>query len=196
LKDEHELQSYFIKRIEKYIQSKGKQVIGWDEILEGGVSNTATIMSWRGTKGGIEAAQKGNYVIMTPGAYCYFDHYQGVEAEEPPAFPYNRFLPIQQVYNFNPTPKELTAEQSKYILGAQANVWSEYLPTTQQVEYMVYPRALALSECLWSTLENKNFQSFEAKLHLHYPRLENYGINFSKSGDRQSTKDKFLKTKK
>ena len=191
LKDEHELQSYFIKRIEKYLNIKGKQIIGWDEILEGGVSNSATIMSWRGMKGGIEAAQHGNYVVMSPASHCYLDHYQGVDTEEPLAFgkgkPYN--IPLQQAYEFDPMPKNLTDEQSKYILGGQANVWSEYLPTTEQVEYMVYPRALALSECFWSNPANKSFDNFEQKVHSHYSRMENYGISFSKSGDKQSTKD-------
>lgn len=196
LADEHKLQSYFINRMEKFLQSKGKQIIGWDEILEGGASKTATIMSWRGIKGGIEAAKAGNYVVMTPGTHCYFDHYQGVESEEPPAFPHNRFLPLQQVYTFNPTPKELNADEAKYVLGGQANVWSEYIPTTNQVEYMLYPRALAMIECLWSKTENKNYEFFEQKVHTHYLRMENYGINFSKSADRESTKIKWQSIQK
>jgi hexosaminidase len=196
LADEHKLQSYFINRMEKFLQGKGKQIIGWDEILEGGVTKTATIMSWRGIKGGIEAAKAGNFVVMTPGTHCYFDHYQGVEAEEPPAFPHNRFLPLQQVYTFDPTPKELNADEAKFILGGQANVWSEYMPTTAQVEYMAYPRALAMSECLWSKPENKNYEFFEQKVHGHYNRMERYGINFSKSADRESTKIKWQSIQK
>jgi hexosaminidase len=195
LANEHKLQSYFINRMEKFLQSKGKQIIGWDEILEGGVTKTATIMSWRGTKGGIEAAKNGNYVIMTPSTHCYFDYYQGVEAEEPPAFPHNRFLPLQKVYTFEPTPAELTPEQAKYILGGQANVWSEFIPTTMQVEYMVYPRALAISECLWSQPNNKNYAFFEQKVHAHYERMTRYGINFAKSADKPSTIDKWNKSK-
>jgi hexosaminidase len=195
LANEHKLQSYFINRMEKFLQSKGKLIIGWDEILEGGVTKTATIMSWRGTKGGIEAAKQGNNVIMTPGTHCYFDYYQGVEAEEPPAFPHNRFLPLQKVYTFDPTPTELTAEQAKFILGGQANVWSEFIPTTSQVEYMVYPRALAMSECLWSQPSNKNYVFFEQKVQTQYDRMSRYGINFSKSADKQSTIDKWNKVK-
>jgi hexosaminidase len=196
LADEHKLQSYFINRMEKFLQNKGKQIIGWDEILEGGVTKTATIMSWRGVKGGIEAAKAGNYVVMTPGTHCYFDHYQGVEAEEPPAFPHNRFLPLQQVYTFNPTPTELNAEEAKYILGGQANVWSEYMPNSQQVEYMLFPRALAMIECLWSKPENKNYAFFEQKVHGQYERMTRYGINFSKSADRESTKNKWQSLQK
>jgi hexosaminidase len=191
LADEHKLQSYFITRIERFLQSKGKQIIGWDEILEGGVSKSATIMQWRGVKGGIKAAKAGNQVIMSPSGYCYFDRYQGIETEEPPAF--NTFVPMQQVYAFNPTPSELSAEEAKFIIGGQANVWSEYIPTTQQVEYMVFPRALAMSECLWSKLENKNYDYFVQKVHGQYDRMSRYGINFSKSADRASTKDKWLK---
>jgi len=191
LANEHKLQSYFINRIEKYVQPKGKQIIGWDEILEGGVTQTATIMSWRGIKGGIEAAKHGNDVVMTPGTHCYFDYYQGVEAEEPAAFPHNKFLPLQQVYTFDPTPKELTTEQAKHILGGQANVWAEFITTTAQVEYMVYPRALAMIECLWTMPEKKEYTFFEQKVHGQYDRMNRYGINFSKSADKQSTIDKW-----
>jgi hexosaminidase len=187
LENEHKLQSYFINRIEKYLQSKGKQIIGWDEILEGGVTKTATIMSWRGVKGGIEAAKHGNQVIMTPGSHCYFDHYQGDEATEPLAFGKgkNYGITLQKVYTFDPTPKELTPDQAKLIMGGQANVWSEFLPTTSQVEYMVYPRALAMSECLWSNADAKNYEFFQQKVHGQYDRMSRYGINFSKSADRQ-----------
>jgi hexosaminidase len=128
---------------------------------------------------------------MTPGTHCYFDHYQGVEAEEPQAFPHSRFLPLQQVYTFNPTPAELNADEAKFILGGQANVWSEYMPTTNQVEYMLYPRALAMIECLWSKPENKNYEFFEQKVHGQYDRMSRYGILFSKSADRESTKNKW-----
>lgn len=191
LADEHELQSYFIKRMEKYLQAKGKQIIGWDEILEGGVSKTATIMSWRGTKGGIQAAKQGNDVIMTPSTHCYLNYYQGVESEEPLALKNNQFLPLQKVYTFDPTPEGFTAEQARFILGGQGNVWAEYISTPAEAEYMVYPRALALSECLWSQPKNKNYSSFEQKIHAHYDRMVRYGINFSKSADRQSTIDKW-----
>ena len=193
LADEHELQSYFIKRTEKYLQGKGKRVIGWDEILEGGASKTATIMSWRGTKGGIQAAKQGNEVIMTPSAYCYLNYYQGVEEEEPLAIKNNKFVPLQKVYTFDPTPDGFPAEQAKFILGGQGNVWTEYIATPLEAEYMVFPRALALSECLWSQPQNKNYLFFEQKVHAHYERMELYGINFSKSADRQSTIEKWNK---
>jgi hexosaminidase len=186
LANEDKLQSYFINRMEKFLQQNGKQIIGWDEILEGGASRTATIMSWQGIKGGIEAAKAGNYVIMTPTTHCYFDHYQGVQAEEPQAFPHSRILSLQQVYSFNPTPAVLNADEAKFILGGQANVWTEYMLTNQQVEYMLFPRALAMSECLWSKPENKNYNLFEQKVHGQYNRMERYGINFSKSADRES----------
>ncbi|MFZ4455456.1 MAG: beta-N-acetylhexosaminidase [Bacteroidales bacterium] len=190
---EHELQSYFVKRIEGYLNTKGKQIIGWDEILEGGVSNTATIMSWRGTSGGVEAAQHNNHAVMSPVTHCYFDHYQGLEAEEPLAFGKGRNceIPLQRVYDFEPIPSSLTESQSKYIIGGQANLWSEYLTTQQQVEYMAYPRALALIECLWSDSKNKNYSDFEKRVHTHYLRLDNYGLNYSKSGDKPTTKERY-----
>jgi hexosaminidase len=193
LADEHELQSYFIKRTEKYLQGKGKKIIGWDEILEGGVSTTATIMSWRGTKGGVQAAKQGNEVIMTPSTYCYLNYYQGIEEEEPLAIKNDKFVPLQKVYTFDPTPDGFTAEQAKFILGGQGNVWTEYIATPLEAEYMVLPRALALSECLWSQPQNKNYLFFEQKVHAHYERMELYGINFSKSADRQSTIEKWNK---
>ena len=148
LKDEHELQSYFIQRIEKYLNSKGKNIIGWDEILEGGLAPKATVMSWRGTAGGIEAANQNHNVIMTPGKPCYFDHYQGDKTTEPIAI--GGFNPLDSVYFYNPMPSNLPVEKHKYILGAQANLWTEYMPNEKQVEYMALPRASALAEVLWS----------------------------------------------
>ncbi len=148
LKDEHELQSYFIQRIEKYLNSKGKNIIGWDEILEGGLAPNATVMSWRGTSGGIEAANQNHNVIMTPGKPCYFDHYQGDKTTEPIAI--GGYNPLDTVYFYNPVPSNLPIEKHKFILGAQANLWTEYMPNEQQVEYMALPRASALAEVLWS----------------------------------------------
>ena len=142
------MQSYFIARIETFLNSKGKKIIGWDEILEGGLAPNATVMSWRGTQGAIDAAKEGHEVILTPGSHAYFDHYQSNSQDEPLAI--GGFLPLKKVYSFNPIPPELSKEEEKYVLGAQGNVWTEYMKTEDQVEYMVFPRILAMSEVLWS----------------------------------------------
>jgi hexosaminidase len=125
LKDEHELQSYFIRRIEKFVNSRGRKIMGWDEILEGGLAPNAAVMSWRGTKGGIEAAKQNHFVVMTPGSHCYFDHYQGEPKNEPLAI--GGFTTVEKVYGFNPTPTTLNKSEANYILGAQGNVWTEYM---------------------------------------------------------------------
>jgi hexosaminidase len=176
LKDEHELQSYFVRRIEKFLNANGRRLIGWDEILEGGIAPDATVMSWRGIKGGIEAARQGHDVIMTPTDYVYLDYYQGDPKTEPFAIGGN--LPIEKVYSFEPVPSELTAEEARHILGAQANVWTEYMPTSSQVEYMVFPRLLALAEIAWSPKEAKNWKGFEARLPWQKRLLERQGVNF------------------
>ena len=177
LKDEHELQSYFISRIESYLNSKGRQIIGWDEILEGGLAPNATVMSWRGFNGAIEAAKQHHNVILTPGSHCYFDHYQSEADDEPLAI--GGFLPLEKVYKLNPIPDELTEEQSKYVLGAQGNVWTEYMPTSQQVEYMVFPRILALSEVVWSNPNQKNYADFVTRVEHFHKRLEVLDINYA-----------------
>ena len=177
LKDEHGLQSYFIARMEKYINTKGKQIIGWDEILEGGLAPNATVMSWRGTSGAIEAAKEGHDVILTPGSHCYFDHYQSENENEPLAI--GGFLPLEKVYHFNPIPEELTEEESKYVLGAQGNVWTEYMKTEKQVEYMAFPRAVALSEVVWSSPENKNYSDFINRLEQYQKRLDQLDVNYA-----------------
>ncbi len=180
LKDEHELQSYFIKRIEKFVSSKGKKIIGWDEILEGGLAPSATVMSWRGTEGGIAAARMGHDVIMTPGSHCYFDHYQSEPANEPVAI--GGYTTLQKVYQYDPVPADsLTAEQQKFILGAQGNVWTEYIDSAKHVEYMAYPRAIALAEVLWSKKENRSYDNFSKRLLNHLGRLNKMGVNYSKS---------------
>jgi len=179
LKDEHELQSYFIKRIERFLNTKGKSIIGWDEILEGGLAPNATVMSWRGTEGGIEAAKQNHNVIMTPGEYCYFDHYQSDPRNEPIAI--GGYTTIEKVYSFEPTPKELTDEQRKYILGAQANVWTEYIIEPKNVEYMVFPRICALSEVLWTPADKKNYTEFKDRLKGHFGILDLLKINYSKA---------------
>lgn len=178
LKDEHELQSYFIQRMEKYLNAKGRTIIGWDEILEGGLAPNAIVMSWRGEAGGIEAAKQNHDVIMTPGNPVYLDHYQGDPASEPIGI--GGFNTLQKVYDYDPVPKELNEQQAKHILGAQANLWTEYIPTTQHVEYMVLPRMLALSEVVWSPKENKNWNSFNERLQAHFNAFEQKGWNYSK----------------
>ena len=176
LKDEHEVQSYFIRRIEKFINSKGKQIIGWDEILEGGLAPNAVVMSWRGEKGGIEAAKAKHNVIMTPTNTMYFDYGQGDPKYEP--LNIGNHLSLETVYAYNPIPKELNADEAKYILGAQANVWTEYLKKPENVEYMAYPRVLALSEVVWSPLESKNFADFQSRLPNQFARLEIQNVNY------------------
>jgi hexosaminidase len=178
LKDEHELQSYFIRRIEKFINAKGKSIIGWDEILEGGLAPNATVMSWRGIEGGIAAAKENHNVIMTPGSHCYFDYYQADPETEPLAI--GGLLSLEKVYSYEPIPEALTEEQSKYILGAQANVWTEYLKTPSQVEYMVYPRLCALSEVVWSPKKGRNYEDFVARLQEHFKRLDALKVNAAK----------------
>lgn len=179
LKDEHELQSYFIQRIEKFVNSKGRKIIGWDEILEGGLAPNAAVMSWRGTEGGIAAAKQKHFVVMSPGSHCYFDHYQGEPKNEPIAF--GGYTNMEKVYSFNPIPKELSAEESKYILGAQANLWTEYINTPEHVEYMVFPRIAALSEVLWGTSDPNNYKEFEKRLIQHFEMYEKKEINYSKA---------------
>ena len=182
LEDEHELQSYFITRMEKYINSKGKQIIGWDEILEGGLAPNATVMSWRGVSGGIEAAKMNHEVIMTPNATCYLDHYQAKDtANEPLAI--GGYTPIEEIYNYEPIPNELDESLHKYIIGAQGNVWTEYMKTSDHVEYMVFPRIFALSEVVWAK-DKPSFNDFENKVIDMYPILDKMDINYSKHLER------------
>lgn len=177
LKNEHELQSYFIGRIEKYLNKKGRQIIGWDEILEGGLAPNATVMSWRGVKGGIAAAQQQHDVIMTPNTYLYLDYRESTSPEEPLTIGKN--LPIEKVYSYDPASEELTPEQQKYIKGVQANVWTEYMQTPEKVFYMIFPRLFALSEIAWTPVKNKNWKNFsEERMPVHLAALEKDGINF------------------
>ena len=177
LKDEHELQNYFITRMEKYINSKGKQIIGWDEILEGGLAPNATVMSWRGTNGAVEAAKQEHNVILTPSSHCYFDYYQSDNENEPLAI--GGFLPLEKVYSFNPIPEKLTKEESKYVLGAQGNVWTEYMQTPEKLEYMAFPRAIALAEVVWSSSKNKNYSDFINRLAYFQKRLDLLNVNYA-----------------
>lgn len=177
LKDEHELQSYFITRIEKYLNSKGRQIIGWDEILEGGLAPNATVMSWRGAEGAVAAAKQGHKVIMTPTSHCYFDYYQSNNDKEPLAI--GGFLPLEKVYHFNPIPEGLTTREANNILGAQGNVWTEYIQDQNQVEYMAFPRAVALSEVLWTSEKNKNYGDFVNRLEHFHKRMDALEINYA-----------------
>jgi hexosaminidase len=176
LKDEHGLQSYVIKRIDKFITSKGRRMIGWDEILEGGLSPNATVMSWRGTEGGIAAAKERHDVIMTPNNFVYLDHYQADAKTQPVAI--GGFTDLAESYSYDPTPKELSTEEAKHILGVQGNVWTEYMKTPAYVEYMVWPRAIALSEVGWTPKESKNFEDFSKRLETHKKRLDCLGVNY------------------
>ena len=177
LKNEEELQSYFIKRMEKFIVSKNRKMIGWDEILEGGLAPEATVMSWRGETGGIEAAKMHHNVVMTPGSPCYFDHYQAGPEGEPLAI--GGFNTVKKVYDYEPIPKELSAEQHKYVLGAQGNVWTEYISTAEHLEYMVLPRMLALAETVWSPAASKDWNSFSKRLQFHFKAFDAKGLHYS-----------------
>ena len=164
--DEHlanvdELQSYLIHRIEKFLNNHGRHLLGWDEILQGGIAPNATVMSWRGEEGGIAAVTSGHRAIMTPGAYCYLDSYQDAPYSQPEAI--GGYLPLKKVYSYNPVPASLTAEQAKLVYGVQGNLWVEYIPTPEHVEYMIYPRILALAETAWSAPERKSWPDFYAR---------------------------------
>ena len=179
LKDEHELQSWFIGRIDDYLTSKGRSLIGWDEILEGGLSTNAAVMSWRGTEGGIEAAKMHHNVVMSPGSHCYFDHYQSKSPNEPLAI--GGYTSLQKVYEFNPIPDGLSQEEAGYILGAQANLWTEYIPDMKKLEYMSYPRALALAQVLWCN-NKPDFEAFKRSfMDYHMQLLESKNVNFSRA---------------
>jgi len=173
LKDEHELQSYFIQRVEKYLNKKGKKLIGWDEILEGGLAPNATVMSWRGEAGGIEAAKQNHPVIMTPGNPLYFDHTQRLVED---SVTIGGFNPIEKVYAYNPVPAEIPVDKKEMVLGAQANVWTEYMKNEKKVEYMIFPRIAALSEVLWTSPDKKNWSSFETKIEPLMKRYESWGV--------------------
>ena len=174
-----ELQSYFMKRIEKFVTSKGRILLGWDEILEGGLPAGATVMSWRGFEGGIQAAAEGHDVVMTPTSYCYFDYYQGNPDYEPLAF--GAFTLLSKVYNFDPVAPEMTAEQAKHVLGGQANLWAEYVTTPEHSEYMLFPRIAAMSEALWTEKEHKDWTNFSDRLQKTFKRYDAMGIHYAKS---------------
>jgi len=175
---EDKLQSYFIQRIEKFVNSKGRSIIGWDEILEGGLSPNATVMSWRGEEGGIAAAQQSHNVVMTPGSGgLYIDQQQSKANLEPLSI--GGYDPLSKIYSYNPTPEVLTADQQKFIIGVQANLWTEYIPTENKAEYMTLPRLFALAEVAWSPLANKNYTDFaDTRLPSHLARLEENNFDY------------------
>jgi hexosaminidase len=187
LKDENELQSYFIRRIEKFLISKGRRLIGWDEILEGGLAPEATVMSWRGTAGGIAAAKQNHDVIMTPNRFVYLDYYQCEPEGQPLGI--GGYLTLERVYSYNPKPSELTPEEQKYILGIQGNVWTEYIPTPQHMEYMAFPRAFAIAETGWTPDNIKDFEDFLARLDILKKRYDMIGINYFKGEYRDLRKN-------
>jgi hexosaminidase len=178
LKDEHELQSWFIRQFDTYLASKGRRLIGWDEILEGGLAPGAAVMSWRGVSGGIDAAKAGHDVVMSPTSHAYFDYYQSrAKEKEPKAI--GGFLPLQMVYSFEPVPAELTAEEAKHVLGGQANLWSEFIPHPKHMEYMAYPRLCAMAEVVWSPREKRSWDDFLGRLTgAHLERLRVLDVNF------------------
>ncbi|MDT0553232.1 family 20 glycosylhydrolase [Urechidicola vernalis] len=179
LHDVEELQSYFIKRMEKFIKKNGRKLVGWDEIIEGGLAPDATVMSWRGVKGGLEAAKQGHDVIMTPGTHCYFDHYQGPQNEEPVAW--GGYTTLSKVYQFNPIVDSMTKEEAAHVLGGQANLWSEYVPSNEHSEYMIFPRLAAMSEALWSPTESRDWDDFSIRIESLFERYKHQGINYAES---------------
>ncbi len=179
LQNEAELQTYFTNKMEKYLTSKGRITLGWDEILEGGkLSPTAVVMSWRGEAGGIHAAKLKHQVIMAPTPIAYFDYYQEHIDSVPLAI--GNYVTMQHVYDYDPIPKELNSEEAKYILGFQANLWTEYVPTTKHAEYMVFPRMCALAEVNWTPKDKKNFSNFEKRVEIELKRLDYLEINHAK----------------
>ncbi len=171
------LQSWFIGQMDAFLTAHGRTLIGWDEILEGGLAPNAVVMSWRGTDGGIAAAQAGHDVVMTPGSHTYFDHYQTLDtAHEPLAI--GGFLPIDTVYSYEPVPDALTAAEGRHVLGAQGQLWTEYVPDAKQAEYMIFPRLCALAEVLWTRPDRKNFADFSARLGTHLRRLAILDVNY------------------
>lgn len=188
LKDEDELQSYFVQRIGRFLKGRGRQLIGWDEILEGGLPPEAMVMSWRGIEGGVKAASAGHKVVMCPVSHCYFDYRQSWKKEdEPPAIGQEALL-LEEVYAFNPLPEALSPQAAEYVLGAQGNVWTEYIPTSRQVEYMAYPRGTALAEVMWSPSNSLDFQNFRQRLKIFLGRLRELGVKYRDPFSKRSNK--------
>ena len=176
LQSEAQLQTWLNHRLEKFLASKGRRLIGWDEILEGGLTPGAAVMSWRGTAGGLAAAEAGHDVVMSPTSHCYFDYAQARDAGEPECI--GGFLPLSKVYEFEPVPPALPEEKREHILGAQGNLWSEYLWTPADVEYFAFPRATALAEVLWTPANGRDFSGFQQRLARHAARLDQLKVNY------------------
>jgi hexosaminidase len=179
LKDEKELQSYFIRRIEKVLKAKGKRLIGWDEILEGGLAPQATVMSWRGTEGGVAAARAGHDVVMSPTSHCYIDYYQGSPAFEPPGI--GGYLPLPKVYEFESVPDVLTEAEAKHVLGGQVNLWTEYVSDGRHAEYMALPRLAALAEAVWTPKTRRDWEDFAVRIRALLARYDAAGLNAARS---------------
>ncbi|MDQ3950669.1 MAG: beta-N-acetylhexosaminidase [Gemmatimonadota bacterium] len=179
LKNEEELQSWFIRQMDAFLTARGRRLVGWDEILEGGLAPGATVMSWRGVKGGIAAARAGHDVVMAPTTHTYFDYYQSQNRDAEP-LAIGGFLPLDSVYSFEPIPAELEPQYSKHVLGAQGQLWTEYMPTSQQVEYMAFPRMTALAEVVWTPKERKDRAAFRRRLDVHLRRLDALDVNYRK----------------
>ncbi|MEA4935319.1 MAG: beta-N-acetylhexosaminidase [Paludibacter sp.] len=180
LKDEKGLQSYFIHRIESYLNAEGREIIGWDEILEGGLAPNATVMSWRGEKGGIEAAKSKHNVIMTPSAFMYLNFYNTPFKDKLEPLANTHVLPLEKVYNYSPFPKVLSDEEKKHIIGLQASVWTEYCKTIENAESLTYPRLCAMAECAWTPMEQKNYDDFYNRLVYNIGHLDKWKVNYSK----------------
>lgn len=178
LRDEGELQSYFIKRIENFLSSRNRRLVGWDEILEGGLPPRALVMSWRGMEGGIEAIRLGHEVVMCPQSHCYFDHYQSEhDPQEPEAF-HGPAVLLEHVYEFEPIPAGLTGDECRRVLGAQGNLWTEYIKTPEHAEYMLLPRLCALAEVVWSDARQRHLENFLTRLNAHYPRFDALKVKY------------------
>jgi hexosaminidase len=177
LKDENELQSWFVRQMDQFLAAHKRRLVGWDEILEGGLAPGATVMSWRGIDGGIAAAKAGHDVVMTPESSTYLDHYQWIAPRLEP-LGIGGFLPLENVYDFEPIPPTLTPTEAQHILGGQAQLWSEFIPQSKQMEYLAYPRLSALAEAVWSPSAKKNFADFSARLKPDTERLRILDVNF------------------
>jgi hexosaminidase len=189
LADEHALQSYAVRRMERFLHQHHRRLLGWDEILEGGLAPDATVMSWRGEAGGITAAREGHDVVMTPGRFCYFDAYQGDPVTQPEAI--GGYLPLEKVYSYDPVPQELDSNAARHILGAQAAIWTEYIPTFSHLEYMTYPRLLGLSEVTWTAAKDKSWADFQQRLQAHYLLLQRLHVNYYRPSYDLTIKPKF-----
>jgi hexosaminidase len=179
LRDENELQSWFIGRMDSFLHERGRKLVGWDEILEGGLAPNATVMSWRGTKGGIAAARAGHDVVMASNTHTYLDHYQSQDRDSEP-LAISGFLPLEKAYDFNPVPAELSPEEAERVLGSQAQLWAEYMETPEHVQYMAFPRLTALSEAFWTPTDRKDYAGFRKRLDEHLVRLDTLGFNYRK----------------